>query len=80
MGYHYRYHEQGSGKAHYFFYEQVAFHRAYLALVRGPIASLTPASYPPSPVSFARNTVLGRLLSMAGRGYPEFSGYLVQFR
>ena len=38
-----------------------------MALVRVPIASLTPAPDAPSPVSFARNTVLGSLLSMAGR-------------
>ena len=43
------------------------FHGTYLALVRVPIASLLPAHDAPSPVSFERNTVLGRLLSMAGR-------------
>ena len=35
--------------------------------VRVPIASMQPAPDAKSPVSFERNTVLGRLLSMAGR-------------
>jgi hypothetical protein len=34
--------------------------------VRVPIASLTPVFDAKLPVSFARNTALGRLLSMAG--------------
>jgi hypothetical protein len=38
-----------------------------LALVRVPIASLLPAHDALPPVSFARNTVLGWLLSMAWR-------------
>ena len=57
MGYHHRYHEEGSGKAHYLFLEQVAFHSFYSALARVPIASLTPAPDAKSPVSFERNTV-----------------------
>ena len=67
--YHHRCHEQDFGKAHDFFSERVAFHGTYLALVRVPIASMPPPLAPdaPSPVSFARNTVLGPLLSMAGR-------------
>ena len=40
--YHHRCHEQGFGKAHYFLSERVGFHGTYLALVRVPIASLTP--------------------------------------
>ena len=43
MCYHYRCHEQDSGKAHYLLSEQVVFHGAYLALVRLPIASMPPA-------------------------------------
>ena len=35
--------------------------------VRVPIASLTPVFDAKLPVSFGRNTALGRLLSMAGR-------------
>ena len=37
-----------------------------MVLVRVPIASMTPVPDAPSPVPFARNTVLGRLLSVAG--------------
>ena len=66
-GYHHRYHEQHSGKAHYLLSEQVAFHSFYSALVRVPIASFTLIPDAPSPVSFARNTVLGWFLSMAWR-------------
>ena len=43
------------------------FHGTYLALVRVPIASLAPNHDAQPPVSFERNTVLGWLLSMAGR-------------
>jgi transposase InsO family protein len=39
--------------------------------VRVPIASMQPAPDAKSPVSFERNTVLGRLLSMAGRRKPK---------
>jgi hypothetical protein len=42
-------------------------HPALWAVVPVSIASLAPNHDALSPVSFARNTVLGRLLSLAGR-------------
>ena len=85
MCYHYRCHEQDSGKAHYLLSEQVVFHGAYLALVRLPIASMPPAHDARCtmhrPRYRLRGTLsLGGFCRWWGGGYPEFFSYLVHFR